>query len=532
MDAANSVSNVSKLIECLTTNGSTQLQCDTLRQLKKHCKDGGDSMVELVFRMLFTQMERKHSQIRFSTLLVCNELFLRSHRFRTLLLESKRFNHFLELTLGCNEKRPLPPPKKVAKLLKSKCIELLDSWNSSFGNGYAFLKSTHKFLKENNIIDFSERAVITASERERQQSAKEKADQRLKSKIENAVNKFNELEADIKPLFTQFDSCLQLIVPKFGMEETDATDEAANGTRNQSLSSKIFQPFDVTVNHVLTVNKTTDNDVVIENLRDVYKQFVVHFLPKVKSLLQTMSKGSEFCETELKKAIDLKCKIMSALKQYVELKVKEADFDSGLAVSEESDASDDDFETVEEKDLELIIPQHRRKEYGLCENTSTNDLEMPSTSGVSMFMQCKAPLPNGKLCPRRDKIKCPFHGKIIPRNDCGDLLDAEARQKEEKQKENEAVDWQDPELLRDIKAQIGVDLTMPRRGENKVKGKGKRKKYPGLDDIRTCDETPRTRLSKKIFTKEVQARVAEDLDLIDSKLSNKFGDQWNYAMNS
>ncbi|PSN33567.1 hypothetical protein C0J52_26229 [Blattella germanica] len=29
---------------------------------------------------------------------------------------------------------------------------------------------------------------------------------------------------------------------------------------------------------------------------------------------------------------------------------------------------------------------------------------------------CRAPLPSGKLCPRHDRHKCPFHGPIVPRD--------------------------------------------------------------------------------------------------------------------
>ena len=32
---------------------------------------------------------------------------------------------------------------------------------------------------------------------------------------------------------------------------------------------------------------------------------------------------------------------------------------------------------------------------------------------------CRAPLSSGRLCPRMDRVKCPFHGKIIARNNDG-----------------------------------------------------------------------------------------------------------------
>ncbi|KAJ2479543.1 hypothetical protein IWW56_003020 [Coemansia sp. RSA 2131] len=34
---------------------------------------------------------------------------------------------------------------------------------------------------------------------------------------------------------------------------------------------------------------------------------------------------------------------------------------------------------------------------------------------------CRAPLPSGRLCPRRDLVKCPLHGVIVPRDEQGHL---------------------------------------------------------------------------------------------------------------
>src|SRR5690606_37342347 len=33
--------------------------------------------------------------------------------------------------------------------------------------------------------------------------------------------------------------------------------------------------------------------------------------------------------------------------------------------------------------------------------------------------KCRAPLTNGKLCPRMDLEICPFHGPIVPRDEMG-----------------------------------------------------------------------------------------------------------------
>ena len=83
---------------------------------------------------------------------------------------------------------------------------------------------------------------------------------------------------------------------------------------------------------------------------------------------------------------------------------------------------------------------------------------------------CRAPLPNGRLCPRMDREKCPFHGKIMARDSMGQPSRPEDRLAEEKRAEEEKQqnpDWQDPNLLKELKAATGVDLKMPIK-----KGKG------------------------------------------------------------
>lgn len=140
---------------------------------------------------------------------------------------------------------------------------------------------------------------------------------------------------------------------------------------------------------------------------------------------------------------------------------------------------------------------------------------------------CRAPLPSGKLCPRKDRVKCPHHGLIVERDDKGQIINKEDEEKVTKSKPKPDVpDWQDPKLLAEIKAQTGVDLKMPEKGKRAKK----KKKYPGLTDIKEIKDTPSKRISKKIFNKKSLKRVAETLDKIDHKKHrDKFGDQFNYV---
>ncbi|XP_069779154.1 UV-stimulated scaffold protein A [Narcine bancroftii] len=49
--------------------------------------------------------------------------------------------------------------------------------------------------------------------------------------------------------------------------------------------------------------------------------------------------------------------------------------------------------------------------------------------------KCRAPMPNGSLCERQDRFKCPFHGKIISRDEQGNPVNPEDRQRLEKEEQ-------------------------------------------------------------------------------------------------
>ncbi|XP_037531038.1 UV-stimulated scaffold protein A [Nematolebias whitei] len=148
---------------------------------------------------------------------------------------------------------------------------------------------------------------------------------------------------------------------------------------------------------------------------------------------------------------------------------------------------------------------------------------------VSHF--CRAPLGNGKLCQRQDRVKCPFHGRIIPRNHEGQPIREEDKQREEqaeRKRREQQPDWHDAELMRDIEAATGEDL-----GSDRVsgkKGKGKKKKYPNLSDLKQSSNTARSRLEKKVFNKSAVRRVAQVMSKADQRKHDKFSNQFNYAL--
>lgn len=150
--------------------------------------------------------------------------------------------------------------------------------------------------------------------------------------------------------------------------------------------------------------------------------------------------------------------------------------------------------------------------------------------------RCKTPMPNGGLCERQDRVKCPFHGPIIPRDELGKPTnpeDAVRLEKEEWKRREDQPDWRDPELMRDIELATGEDLGSSKTfGKGKKgKGKGKKKKFPNLSDLKKGVNTSRSRLEKKVFNPSSMRRVTDVMNKMDKLKHAKFANQFNYALN-
>ncbi|GFN75255.1 UV-stimulated scaffold protein a [Plakobranchus ocellatus] len=162
---------------------------------------------------------------------------------------------------------------------------------------------------------------------------------------------------------------------------------------------------------------------------------------------------------------------------------------------------------------------------------------------------CRAPMPNGKLCERMDRYKCPFHGKVIPRDEHGnpqhdDVMPSSSGTRATCGESSSTEDnstlppWKDPELQREIEHATGKDLGSARSQKElekklvgKGKGKGKGKKTSNLTDINASKNTSRKRIENKIFNKGSVKRVCATLDSADyRRVRDKFGNQFNYSL--
>ncbi|CAF2807341.1 unnamed protein product [Rotaria sp. Silwood2] len=175
---------------------------------------------------------------------------------------------------------------------------------------------------------------------------------------------------------------------------------------------------------------------------------------------------------------------------------------------------------------------------------ATEKNDMPESVNYSLLMRkrtfvnelpaikwkCRASLGNGKLCERMDRYKCPFHGRIIARNEQGQAVDEKIQiQEEQLAKKRTTPEWQDPEMLEDIRLATGIDLRM-NEGNGK---KNKKKKESGLTELDIEENTVRKRLEKKIFNRSSLKRIGAALDRDERRRNEeKFHHQFNYAYNN
>lgn len=98
------------------------------------------------------------------------ELFSRSHRFRTLIADE--FPQFLQLTVGIHQKS-LPPPNNVAAKLKEFAVALVKMWYEKYGESYRPLAIGFDFLITSGEANFEGSSLRDIRAHNNQQSQQE-----------------------------------------------------------------------------------------------------------------------------------------------------------------------------------------------------------------------------------------------------------------------------------------------------------------------------------------------------------------------
>lgn len=343
------------------------------------------------------------------------------------------------------------------------------------------------------------------------------------------MNKFidesKEIESDVQLLVVQINTCFELLIPKFKVveEENTDSDEQFKFRPMQGLS------FNIILNSKIEIVRDSTNSDLINNLEELCQELqnlndkkMFPFMERLSSMEMNLIElfGEEI--RNLKEKMNfLKIKIGTIVWKFNEIDIIEPKRSETTKSDTESD--DDDFEDVPERENLILLNKIRMENSNLSEPQPSTSKQTSET--IIYDDQCKALLPSGRLCPRRDRIKCPFHGAIIPRANDGLPIDPKQREIELKiQFQVESERWKDPKYLKQLSIETGIDL------EGKSL-KNKRKKYPNLIDLKKLNDTPRKRLMKKIYSKRMREKVATDLNQLDERAHLQYSQQWSYAMN-
>jgi hypothetical protein len=327
----------------------------------------------------------------------------------------------------------------------------------------------------------------------------------------------------------------------------------------------------------LRFKENEDNAVVIEIMRGLYKELKKSYLVKINNWIKnfTMVKNAS---NDLKKVIELKNAVQVSLKKFEDLNIvpevqkdretkKSDDQKPGTSKSKcitQDEIKPSELTEEEKKRLEKIKiapvielsemeymapitqrvetnhPIYQRKEPGEITQQQSDTTRLVKTTFVGKFepvkWTCRAPMKNGKLCPRMDRVKCPLHGKVVARDETGkivnekDQIEFDALNKKlNKQKE---TPWLDEELIADINASSGKNLIRTNSTKKEADNK-KRKKNGNLVNVAKAENTSRMRLEKRLLCPKNMNKIGSILDNIERRQNyEKFHHNFHYALQS
>ncbi|XP_074086066.1 UV-stimulated scaffold protein A isoform X4 [Macrotis lagotis] len=378
---------LSQLVEELTTSGEPQLDPEKMKEMKKICKSS-EEHISHAYHLLMTQLNQEHAEIRFSAFQIVNELFTRSHQFRTLIISN--FQEFLELTVETDYEQPLPPPKEVAQKLKKAALKAITEWNENFGDAYKKLALGFHFLKHNKKVDFQDVNARTLAERKRDEEKQKRLENIYKERAKRVEKEMQEVGNRDWPMRSrppgpkEVDHRVYVEGDDSDDDDDDDDDDDYNDDdddddddddgdgedfiRSHGLGSHKYS-LNLEIPTDLQVHENEDNRAVFNSALDGLKLINNKFLPSVQSWIQLFTRAGIHDE-RLKHAIDLKKKLEIAIGKYKEMNIepegRKRKMRRALDADSEDDEDEGDFVEVPEKEgYEPHIPDHLRKEYGL-----------------------------------------------------------------------------------------------------------------------------------------------------------------------
>ncbi|KAK6285805.1 hypothetical protein POUND7_011984 [Theobroma cacao] len=303
---------VRALIEKATNSTAAEVDPRLLKAIKSVVRFS-DSELRVAAHTLMDLMKRDHSQVRYLTLLIIDELFMRSKLFRTLIVEN--LDQLLTLSIGFRRNMPLPAPPAVASTLRSKAIEFLEKWNVSFGVHYRQLRLGFDYLKNSLRFQFPN-LQENAARIERERTERERRTQEiLRNKFETLKTNFGSIKEEMQSTVNEIGECLYIArtkeesVPLGLLDDEDFEEFHSSELRQIRLDS---------LKEGEKVCENSDNKVVLDALRELYKLLVTKHLVSVQEwislLIRVEVADNRLRDSMLKELIDIRSRLLSVKK--------------------------------------------------------------------------------------------------------------------------------------------------------------------------------------------------------------------------
>lgn len=238
---------------------------------------------------------------------------MRSKLFRTILVEN--LDQLLALSVGFRRNMPLPAPPAIASTLRSKAIEFLEKWNASFGIHYRQLRLGFDYLKNTLRFQFPNlqetAARIERERRERERRTKEI----LQNKFETLKMNFSSAKEEIQAAVDEIRECLDIVrtkeegVPHVLLDDEDFVEFRSSELRQIRLDS---------LKEGEKVHENSDNKVVFDALRELYKLLVTKHLVSVQEWISLLVRvevtDNRSRDSMLKELIDIRNSLTSVKK--------------------------------------------------------------------------------------------------------------------------------------------------------------------------------------------------------------------------
>ncbi|XP_078431541.1 ENTH/VHS protein isoform X2 [Wolffia australiana] len=260
------------------------------------------------------------SQVRYLSVLIIDELFMRSKLFRSLIID--RLDNFLSLSIGFRRNMPLPPPTNIAAILRLKGLELLEKWHVSFGIHYRQLRLSLDYLKNTLRYQFPDGLGSAARLQEERRAREIRSREILQKKYDNLLENFSWMKVEIQSTIDQLGVCFGLVYNSKGTEVVSRDFNEDDGEEEFTCPA-LLRIRQESIKEGEKVHQNDDNASVFDTIRELNKLLLSQHLPSVQesisSLIRVELADNNFRDSALKELIDIRNSINSMKKKCEEL---------------------------------------------------------------------------------------------------------------------------------------------------------------------------------------------------------------------